>query len=133
MDGKYEANTSLPRASAAPQVPDTPGLAFETGEGKDQTVTVLPFRQLLLNGRDQRRLVWRSIWSEPLHNLSLAADQKLLKVPHDLRLGVGIDSIPLQLLAKWNLGQADGCGLRFNQRRIQRMLLLAYHCDLVIE
>ena len=85
------------------------------GAGADSAV-LLFLRQFLLDRRDQFWGVRQRIRRKALHHFALAAHQKLLKIPKHLRVGIGLNSISLQLLAKWNLRNADRLRLRCRQQ-----------------
>ena len=109
-----------------------PGI-FETGDCTDEVRSRLTLGQFRLDGRDQFGRVGLGIGGKPLDHFARTADEKLLKVPQYLGVGVGFDAVAFELFAEGNFGYADRLGLRRDQSRIERMLLVADDGDLVEE
>ena len=85
-------------------------------------MTVRSGFQCRLNRGDDHRIVRRHLGREPFNDPAIPANNKLLKVPQDLRLRIAVDSIALELFAERNLGQGGGRRLGRNQGGVERVL-----------
>src|SRR5580700_4770299 len=91
---------------------------------------VLVLCELGFDSRYQLRSVRQRIGSESFHHLTGTADDKLFEVPENLRLGIGLDAVAMQLFRERNVVNRDGLGLRGDQRSVERMLVGADDVDL---
>src|ERR1700733_1423710 len=90
----------------------------------------LAFGEFCFDGCDELRRIRSGVGRKAFDHLAGAADKKLLEVPENLGFSIGLDTVTVQLLGKWNFAQTHCLGLRCDQRRIERVLIWPYHIDL---